>query len=87
MSSSSDAGVRWIILCYHDFCAGTFCPSQPGLALTGRVEARLLYDLYSVYGGVKLLWSESSAKAAKAKAVKPVDAKAEKASSVATKGE
>ena len=55
VSSSSDAGVRWIILGYHDFSAGTLSPSQPGLALTGRVEARLLYDLYSVDGGVKLL--------------------------------
>merc|ERR1712030_25745 len=55
VSSSSDAGVRLIILGYHDFSAGTLSPSQPGLALTGRVEARLLYDLYSVDGGVKLL--------------------------------
>ena len=55
MSSSSDAGVRLIILGYHDFSAGTLSPSQPGLALTGRVEAHLLYDLYSVDGGVKLL--------------------------------
>ena len=59
VSSSSDAGVRWIILGYHDFSAGTLSPSQPGLALTGRVEARLLYDLYSVDGGVKLLQKQN----------------------------
>ena len=46
---------RGVYLGYHDFSAGTLSPSQPGLALTGRVEARLLYDLYSVDGGVKLL--------------------------------
>ena len=55
VSSSSGAGVRLILLGYHDFSAGTLSPSQPGLALTGRVEASLLYDLYSVGGGVKLL--------------------------------
>ena len=55
VGSSSDAGVRRIIHGNHDFSAGTLSPSQPGLALTGRVEARLLYDLYSVDGGVKLL--------------------------------
>ena len=44
---------------YHDFSAGTLSPSQPGLALTGRVEARLLYDLYSVDGGVKLLQKQT----------------------------
>ena len=62
VSSSSDAGVRWIILGYHDFSAGTLSPSQPGLALTGRVEARLLYDLYSVDGGVKLLQKQNKNK-------------------------
>ena len=35
--------------------AETLSPSQPWLALTGRVEVRLLYDLYSVDGGVKHL--------------------------------
>ena len=55
MSSSSDARVGRIFLSYPDFSAGTLIPSQPGLALTGRVEARLLYDIYSVDGGVKLL--------------------------------
>ena len=60
VSSSSDAGVRLIILGYHDFSAGTLSPSQPGLALTGRVEARLLYDLYSVDGGVKLLQKQTN---------------------------
>ena len=60
MGSSSGAGVRWIILGCHDFSAGTLSPSQPGLALTGRVEARLLYDLYSVDGGVKLLQKQTN---------------------------
>ena len=46
---------RGVYLGYHDFSAGTLSPSQPGLALTGRVEVRLLHDLYRVYGGVKLL--------------------------------
>ena len=53
--SSSDARVGRMFLGYLDFSAGTLSPSQPGLALTGRVEARLLYDLYSVDGGVKLV--------------------------------
>ena len=55
MSSSSGARVLWIFLGYHDFSAGTLSPSQPGLALAGRVEARLLYDLYCVGGCVKIL--------------------------------
>ena len=59
VSSSSDAGLRLIILGYHDFSAGTLSPSQPGFALTGRVEARPLYDLYSVDGGVKLLQKQN----------------------------
>ena len=54
VSSSPDAGVRWI-LGYRDFSAGTLSPSQPGLALTGGVEACLLYDLYSFDGILKLL--------------------------------
>ena len=62
MSSSSGARVLWIFLGYHDFSAGTLSPSQPGLALTGRVEARLLYDLYSVDGGVKLLQNQTKPK-------------------------
>ena len=60
VSSSSDARVGRIFLGYHDFSAGTLSPSQPGLALTGRVEARLLYDLYSVDGGVKLLQKQKN---------------------------
>ena len=48
-----------IIIIYHDFSAGTLSPSQPGLALTGRVEACLLYDLYSVDGGVKRLQKQN----------------------------
>ena len=55
VSSSSDARVGRIVLGYHDYSAGMLSPSQPGLVLTGRVEARLLYDLYSVDGGVKRL--------------------------------
>ena len=55
VNSSSAARVGRIFLGYHDFSVGTLSPSQPGLALTGRVEARLLNDLYSVDGGVKLL--------------------------------
>ena len=55
VSSNPAVRVGQVFLGYHDFSAGTLSPSQPGLALTGRVEARLLYDLYSVYGGVKLL--------------------------------
>ena len=42
------------------FLLGRWSPSQPGLALTGRVEARLLYDLYSVDGGVKLLQNKQT---------------------------
>ena len=53
VSSSSDTSVGPIVLGYHDFSAGMLSLSQPGLALIGRVEARLLYDLYSVDGGVK----------------------------------
>ena len=41
------------------FLLGRWSPSQPGLALTGRVEARLLNDLYSVDGGVKLLQKQT----------------------------
>ena len=55
VSSNPAVRVGQVFLGYHDFSAGTLSPSQPGLALTGRVEARLLYDLYSVDGGVKLL--------------------------------
>ena len=42
------------------FLLGRWSPSQPGLALTGRVEARLLNDLHSVDGGVKLLQKQTN---------------------------
>jgi len=40
---------------YLSLSAWMLYPAQPGLALTGRVEARLVKDLNSVDRGVKRL--------------------------------
>ena len=71
VSSSFDARVGRIFLEHLGFSAGTLSPSQPGLALTGRVEARLLYDLYSVDGGVKLLQNQTKPKQKLAQELSP----------------